>query len=574
MRSDVRLTQSATIALPRKILLAICICYAVTGLFGRDIWKNEDAEGFGAMISLAQGSTFDWIFPNIYGRIITSSGPFIYWAGALSIRFFHHIVGDMNAARIPIVIFFLTTCALIWYSSYLLGKHPEVQPFQFIFGGQPTPKDYGRTLADGALLIFLASFGLAERGHETTPEIAQLFCISLVLLGLVKSIDQPIKGACIWGLSIGLLLLSAKPILVLFLLLSIFFFASQQTDLKKSLSKLICLGLPIAASVSLIWPLLAFYLAPNYSQTYFIHWLQTDFENYPRFSITSAQSNLKNLLLFSWPAWPLAIWSIWYWKKWRQSLHLVIPIMILLPIIILVFSKSHASNLLFVLLLPGLAIQATFALPTLKRGAISAIDWFAILSFTVLSIFVWLIWLASLTGFPTSLANNLRRFLPGLHHEFSYSTFVIAITATTSWVGIVYWRITTFPKVLWRSVVLSSAGTTLMWVLLMTLWLPLVDYGRSYRQVAQQLSQHLSKNYDCVETLNLGEAQLASFGYFANIRFAQNDKTCHFLLVQSKRQQHNYELPQIIHNQFNLMWEGRRAADKDELFRLYARVEK
>jgi len=44
---------------------------------------------------------------------------------------------------------------------------------------------------------------------------------------------------------------------------------------------------------------------------------------------------------------------------------------------------------------------------------------------------------------------------------------------------------------LWRSVVLSSAGTTLMWVLLMTLWLPVVNYSRTYRDVAVQIADHL-----------------------------------------------------------------------------------
>jgi hypothetical protein len=38
MRSVVRLTASATSALPRWLLLAICIIYASFGLFGRDPW--------------------------------------------------------------------------------------------------------------------------------------------------------------------------------------------------------------------------------------------------------------------------------------------------------------------------------------------------------------------------------------------------------------------------------------------------------------------------------------------------------------------------------------------------------
>ena len=68
---------------------------------------------------------------------------------------------------------FCAGCAFVWYAAYLLGRRAEVQPFKYAFGGEPEPRDYGRTLADGALLILLACFGLAERGHETTPQLAQ-----------------------------------------------------------------------------------------------------------------------------------------------------------------------------------------------------------------------------------------------------------------------------------------------------------------------------------------------------------------------------------------------------------------
>ena len=60
MRNVVRLTASATSALPRWLLLAICIVYASFGLFGRDPWKNEDAAGFGVMWTMANGHVKDW----------------------------------------------------------------------------------------------------------------------------------------------------------------------------------------------------------------------------------------------------------------------------------------------------------------------------------------------------------------------------------------------------------------------------------------------------------------------------------------------------------------------------------
>src|SRR5258708_39353329 len=82
MRNVVRLTASATSALPRWMLLAICIIYASFGLFGRDPWKNEDAAGFGGMWTMANGSGKDWLLPNLVGKALTPDGPLVYWFGA------------------------------------------------------------------------------------------------------------------------------------------------------------------------------------------------------------------------------------------------------------------------------------------------------------------------------------------------------------------------------------------------------------------------------------------------------------------------------------------------------------
>src|SRR6201996_9852702 len=79
MRSVVRLTASATSALPRWLLLAISIVYASFGLFGRDPWKNEDAAGFGVMWTMANGGAHAWLLPNLLGKYLTEDGPLGYW---------------------------------------------------------------------------------------------------------------------------------------------------------------------------------------------------------------------------------------------------------------------------------------------------------------------------------------------------------------------------------------------------------------------------------------------------------------------------------------------------------------
>ena len=77
-------------------------------------------------------------------------------------------------------------------------------------GGQPEPRDYGRTLADSALMIFLACIGLATRAHETTPALAQLLGVTTLLYGLVRGLDKPIQGGFWTGIGLAVIALSAS----------------------------------------------------------------------------------------------------------------------------------------------------------------------------------------------------------------------------------------------------------------------------------------------------------------------------------------------------------------------------
>ncbi|MGN6650668.1 ArnT family glycosyltransferase [Trinickia sp.] len=569
MRPVVRLTASATRALPRWLLLTLCIVYAAFGLFGRDPWKNEDAAGFGVMWTMAGGNAHDWLLPDLVGKFITEDGPLGYWLGAISIRALAPWVDAADASRLATGLLFCAACAFIWYAAYLLGRRTEVQPFKYAFGGEPEPRDYGRTLADGALLILVACFGLAERGHETTPQLSQFMGVAMLVYALVRSADKPLQGALYWALALAVLALSANPLLVIALLVSTLVMGIFVPELRSVWLPLV--GLPLAVALSLAWPLIVLHLYPDDAHWFVEQWINGSIDRFsaPRGHVWLYA--LKNLPLFTWPAWPLALWAWVSWGGLRRKPHIAIPVSVALPLVFLAVLQSHQSNRLYMLLLPPLATLAAFALPTLKRGAINAIDWFAVLSFTILGIFVWLVWLAAQTGFPHPLARNLARLVPGFVPQFSMLSFICAVAATLSWLMLVRWRIARHPKVLWRSVILSSAGTTLMWVLLMTLWLPMVNYSRTYRDVALQIAEHLPDDYTCISPVRLGDAQLASFAYFADMQFSFS-QDCDVLLRQDAA---DFIAPSpMLNYAWKLVWEGRRAADRDERFRLYVRVDR
>ncbi len=75
----------------------------------------------------------------------------------------------------PFALLLVSTLALVWYTTFHLARTDAAQPVAFAFGGEAEPVDYARAIADGALLALMATLGLLQLGHETTPELAQLF---------------------------------------------------------------------------------------------------------------------------------------------------------------------------------------------------------------------------------------------------------------------------------------------------------------------------------------------------------------------------------------------------------------
>jgi 4-amino-4-deoxy-L-arabinose transferase-like glycosyltransferase len=566
----VKLTAAATKSIPRIIIFALTLIYGFAGLFFRDPWKNEDAIGFGGMWTLFRGNSTDWIVPHLAGRDLSLGAPLPYWMGAALIDWFGWLIGAANAARLYSAICFFSAALAIWYATYLLGRRREVQPMALAVGGQPDLKSYGMTLADGALLIFLACVGLAQRGHETTPMMAQLMGISIVLYGTVRGLDKPWQGGLWTGLGIAIVALSSN------LTLSLMIVSSTIIAVIASNAKLRFRWMLTSTVLGLIgfaiWPII-WYLADLPDQ--WRHIAQEGWRNMPEMRATPSLASLSflsvNFWAYAWPVWPLAIISLAHWGRvkeagaWRAP-HLCIPLSIFIGSLIYVLFRLEANEHDLLILIPSLSIIAAFSLPILKRSMISFIDWFAMFSFTVIAIAIWVIWLAKVTGYPESTAANINRLLPGFEGQFNALAFIVALAITGVWFAIVRWRTSRAPKEIWRCLIISASGTTLMWVLLMTLWLPTINYAKTYRYVSARLSQVVSSNGACIDTSNLGLAQLASFGYFTKLNL-RDDSSCPWMLTHSQSEAKAYA--QLNNKKLNLIWEDRRAADRDERLRLY-----
>jgi len=186
---------------------------------------------------------------------------------------------------------------------------------------------------------------------------------------------------------------------------------------------------------------------------------------------------------------------------------------------------------------------------------------------------IWLGWTALSTGVPPKLARNIARQTPGFIAEFSVLSISIAVAATIAWIALVTWRVRTRPAAMWRGSVLSAGGMVVSWLLLMTLWLPSINYSKSYRVVSQGLAQALEAEHRavgktaCVRTIGLGLPQRASFALFDKLIFTPSP-ACPLVLIQGTPDQLAIYQRRPDLEGAVVRWDGGRASDLRERFRL------
>ena len=144
-------------------------------------------------------------------------------------------------------------------------------------------------------------------------------------------------------------------------------------------------------------------------------------------------------------------------------------------------------------------------------------DWFTLVFFSVCALTIWVVWLSMQTGWPAQPAANVARLAPGFEFSFSAPAFAVAALASLAWMALVRWRAGRHRAALWKSLVLPAGGAALCWLLLMTLWLPLLNFGRGYAPLVSQVSRLIGPAA-CVNTHALTMSQGAAFGFHGPYR--------------------------------------------------------
>ena len=575
--------------LPRWALLLLCALYVFPGLIGREPWRTSDAPGFATALTMVRGTWQDWLIPNIAGELLIDDGPLAY-ALLAAVNKFASLVFGSPALNSPWPHWIAMLCAAsglilmltaFWYAAYELAKRPGLLPLD-PFGAAASRVSFARAIADTALLVFIGTLGLLVRMHEISSAAAQVTWVAGFLWSLSIGLENPRRGAAGAALACAAIFATRNPLLALGMALVPFILCAWAPAYRLIRVRFLPLFLVATVLGFSIWPVLVlFTLEP--SNLVVTDFLGTSPEQYLRQRVALNVQALQGPTLFGvaylartmpwyfWPAWPLAAYAVWQWRAKLTEPSLALPVALLGVMGLLILLNPNPGEEHLAAAAPAIALLAAPSLTTLRRSLVNMIDWFAVMCFSFIGFALWLYWLALITGQPERVSFRAAQFAPTFTLGPVWLEILLGGLASASWLLLVRWRISRQPPMIWRAVVLSASGLTLVWFLLMTLWLPVLNERMGFRSTAESLGRAYvqassSTKVNCVNTQQLELAPRASFFYFANLQFARDEIRCPFVLEQSSPDR---ALPS---ENGRLIWKGFVPAYRQDEFRLYQRA--
>jgi hypothetical protein len=104
-----------------------------------------------------------------------------------------------------------------------------------------------------------------------------------------------------------------------------------------------------------------------------------------------------------------------------------------------------------------------------------------------------------------------------LSTAFRLFTFFNCTARHLAWAWLVKWRVGRHRAAIWKSLVLPAGGSVLCWLLLMTLWLPMLDFARGYTTLVNR-AMVVMRQPSCVHAHSLSRSQIAAFQFHGPVR--------------------------------------------------------
>jgi 4-amino-4-deoxy-L-arabinose transferase-like glycosyltransferase len=521
----------------------IALAFVLPGLVGHDPWKSHDALGIGVAWEIARSG--DPIVPRIADLAWLSDPPFYHWLAAALGQVLQPLLEFHAGARLASGLFMLAALWLLHIAArdWSLGEERSA------------------TTSAGAPLLLLGSVGLIVHAHEALPELPALAAMCGALAVLPHATRRPVGAGALFGVSLGFGFLSSLWLAPAALGVAVLaaHFVCDEWRTRRALPFLLPAFL-VAAAISVSWPI-ALYLR---SGELFSAWWRITAQPHGA-PLVNLKYFFSTLSWFAWPAWPLALWAGWALRGRLRDPRVFVPAVSIWLMLTALAFWGPPNDVNLIPLLAPLAFLASQGIPTLRRGAAAALDWFGVVTFACCAILVWLGYFAMLTGVPPKIAANLGRAAPGFVAQFQILPLLVALLLTVGWVYVVFF---TAPAPI-RSVLRWAAGIVLLWGTVAMLWMPWVDYQKSYRSVALKLRAGIPPGSGCIAAISLGVPQAAALHYHAGIRTRPYDplkpKACPLVIVQGSPQHEIYAPAEG----WTKIAEAGRPGDRSEIQRLY-----
>lgn len=523
------------------LVACLCLAWIIPGLVGHDPWKPDEAHTFGIVYQLLKSG--DWIVPHLAGEPFLAKPPLYYVSAAATARLLSPPFALHDAARIATGFYMALT---------------------FLFCGLAGRELFGRGSGSVTTLLLLGALGLVIRSHQLITDVAALTGFAMVFYGCALS-ARKLAGGFWLGIGTGMVFLSQGTFetgiaLCIAALVPVAGAAWRTRTYAASAG----VALLSAAPWFAIWPLLLYWHSP----ALFAAWLHQDLHARLFGGERDLGFYVDLIPWYAWPLWALALWTLWRARAQRALRPaLILPLVGFVVILVaLTFSADKRELHALPLLLP-LALLATPAVATLRRGAANAWYWFSVMGFTFFIVVAWFYWTALELGIPARLHAHLDQLQPGYTSGMKWLPFLIGLAYTVAWI-VVLLRLKRSPE---RPAVVWATGVAVVWSLVAVLFVGWLNTGKSYRSMVESLQAALPRHYRCMASEGLGEPQRAMLDYFAHIitrriETTRGRTTCDLLLVQGRAG--------IEHRPpggWRKIWEGNRPGDKVERYRLYQR---
>ncbi len=535
-------------ARPRQLAIVICVAWVLIGLVGHDPWKSDEAYTFGAAYRMLQ--TGDWTVPRIGDTPFLQTPPLVHYGAALTATVFSPFFALHDAARLSVgiwlgllLVFTALTARELWS-----GNSSWVAP-----------------------LMLIGCTGLLVRGHQLISAVVLLVALAIGIYGLALAPRRAHAGGAWLGVGLGMSFLASgvsEPLMLVLMTLGMVIVSPRYRTGRFAQSAAVALA--VAVPLLAIWPLALHATHPEL----FSQWSAQSLQQLGDLLVLAEHEQqlyfLDVLPWFALPAWIFALWSLWIeGKEGLSKREVQLPLVAFVAIFGYLTIAGEGRDVMALPMLLPLALLGSIAIDRLPRGALNAYYWFGIMVTTVFSLVAWVYFSAAQFGLPTRLAEHIFSLQPEYQAVTRIWSMLAAIIVTLLWFVLVF-NIKRSPE---RPFILWAAGITAGWALAVLLLFHWIDARKTYRSMVAEMSAQMPQQYQCIISQGVGDAQRAMLYYFANIVTSQiytrsGERKCDVLITQDRWDDDN-----TIGEPWQLIWEGGRAGDRHERYRLFGRTE-